>query len=65
MTSEYFVITKEQALATEVALAERKIIGIPDKADCSVYISIPLPDAMLIVLPPAPQEGCCHRYPNI
>ena len=41
MTSEYFVIPKKAALATEVALAERKIIGIPDKKDCSVYISIP------------------------
>ncbi|MGI6167707.1 MAG: coproporphyrinogen dehydrogenase HemZ [Eubacteriales bacterium] len=41
MTSEYFVIPKKAALATEVALTEKRIIGTPDKRDCSVYISIP------------------------
>ena len=41
LASDYFVIPKKAALATDVALAEAKIIGIPDKKDCSVYISIP------------------------
>ncbi|HOA84575.1 MAG TPA: hypothetical protein PKN17_00935, partial [Bacillota bacterium] len=41
MTSEYFVIPKKAALATEVALNEKRIIGTPDKRDCSIYISIP------------------------
>ena len=41
LTSEYFVIPKKAALATDVALAEQKIIGTPDTRDCSVYIAIP------------------------
>lgn len=41
MTNEYFVIPKKSALATDVALNEMKIIGKPDKMDCSAYISIP------------------------
>ena len=41
LTSEYFVIPKKAALATDVALTEQRIIGTPDKRDCSVYISIP------------------------
>ena len=41
MTTDYFVIPKKAALATDIALTERKIIGVPDKRDCSVYISIP------------------------
>ena len=41
LTSDYFVIPKKAALATEVALNEDKLIGTPDKKDCSVYISIP------------------------
>ncbi len=41
LTSEYFVIPKKASLATDVALAEQRIIGIPGKRDCSVYISIP------------------------
>lgn len=41
LTSEYFVIPKKAALATDVALAEQKIIGTPDGRDCSMYISIP------------------------
>ncbi len=41
LTSEYFVIPKKAALATDVALTEQKIIGTPDPRDCSVYISIP------------------------
>lgn len=41
LTSEYLVIPKKAALATEVAVCEKKIIGTPDEKDCSVYISIP------------------------
>ena len=41
LSAEYFVIPKKAALATEVACNEQKIIGNPDKKDCSVYISIP------------------------
>lgn len=41
LRTDYMVIPKKASLATEVALAERKIIGTPDKKDCSVYVSIP------------------------
>ena len=41
LTSEYFVIPKKAALATDVALNEQKLIGNPSARDCSVYISIP------------------------
>lgn len=41
LSAEYFVIPKKAALATEVACNEQKIIGSPDKKDCSVYIAIP------------------------
>lgn len=41
LSSEYFVIPKKAALATDVAINESKIIGVPDKKDCSVYISVP------------------------
>lgn len=41
LVSDYFVIPKKAALATEVALNEAKIIGNPQKKDCSVYVSIP------------------------
>lgn len=41
MTAEYFVIPKKSALATDIALTERRIIGVPGQRDCSVYISIP------------------------
>lgn len=41
LSSEYFVIPKKAALATDVALNEQKIIGEPDKKDCSVYVAIP------------------------
>ena len=41
LTSDYFVIPKKAALATEVAINEAKIIGTPNKKDCSIYISIP------------------------
>ena len=41
LASDYMVIPKKAALATEVALREMEIIGTPDPRDCSVYISIP------------------------
>ena len=41
LTTDYFVIPKKAALATEVALNEAKIIGEPQKKDCSIYVSIP------------------------
>lgn len=41
LTQDYFVIPKKAALATEVAINEAKIIGVPEKRDCSIYISIP------------------------
>lgn len=41
LATEYFVIPKKAALATEVACNEQKIIATPGKRDCSVYIAIP------------------------
>ena len=41
LASDYLVIPKKAALATDVALYEQQIIGKPDMRDCSVYISIP------------------------
>ncbi len=41
LASDYLVIPKKAALATDVALYEQQIIGTPDFRDCSVYISIP------------------------
>ena len=41
LVNDYLVIPKKAALATKVAVSERKIIGVPDQKDCSVYISIP------------------------
>lgn len=41
LASEYLVIPKKAALATDVALNEQRLIGSPDKKDCSIYISIP------------------------
>ena len=41
LSSEYFVIPKKAALATDVALNEARLIATPNKKDCSVYISIP------------------------
>ena len=41
LTSDYFVIPKKAALATDVALNEARLIGVPDRKACSVYISIP------------------------
>ncbi len=41
LSSEYSVIPKKAALAVDVALNEQKIIAMPSKKDCSLYISIP------------------------
>ncbi len=41
LTSDYLVIPKKAALATDIALTERRIVGTPSPKDCSVYISIP------------------------
>ena len=41
LNSDYLVIPKKAALATNVALNERNIVGTPSTKDCSVYISIP------------------------
>ncbi|MBE6605063.1 MAG: hypothetical protein E7639_05100, partial [Ruminococcaceae bacterium] len=41
LASDYLVIPKKAALATDVALREQQIIGTPELRDCSVYISIP------------------------
>ena len=41
LASDYLVIPKKAALATDVALREQQIIGTPTLGDCSVYISIP------------------------
>ncbi len=41
LSSDYFVIPKKAALATDVAINEARLIGVPDRKDCSVYISIP------------------------
>ena len=41
LTSDYLVIPKKAALATDVALNEKRISGSVSARDCSVYISIP------------------------
>ncbi|MBP3369559.1 MAG: hypothetical protein J6L85_02300, partial [Clostridia bacterium] len=41
LNSDYLVIPKKAALATNIAVTERNIIGVPSPKDCSVYISIP------------------------
>ena len=41
LTSDYLVIPKKAALATNIALTEKKIVGEASTKDCSVYISIP------------------------
>jgi oxygen-independent coproporphyrinogen-3 oxidase len=39
--SDYLLYAKKANLATEVAIHEKKIIGTPSSADCSIYVSIP------------------------
>lgn len=41
LNSDYLVIPKKAALATNVALTERNVIGKASSKDCSVYIAIP------------------------
>ena len=41
LASDYLVIPKKAALATDVALNEQRLIGNPSPKDCSIYISIP------------------------
>ena len=41
LNTDYFVIPKKAALATDIARREQKIIGNPDPRDCSIYVSIP------------------------
>ena len=41
LVTDYFVIPKKAALATEVALAEAEFVANVDPLACSVYISIP------------------------
>ncbi len=41
LNTDYFVIPKKAALATDIALTEKRIVGEPSPKDCSVYISIP------------------------
>ena len=41
LSSEYLVIPKKAALATDVALREQEILGTLDPRECSLYVSIP------------------------
>ncbi len=41
LNTDYLVIPKKAALATDIAVTEKRIIGAPSPKDCSVYISIP------------------------
>lgn len=41
LNSDYLVIPKKAALATDIALTEKRIVGEGSTKDCSVYISIP------------------------
>jgi len=41
LTSDYLVIPKKAALATDIAVTEKRIVGNPSPKDCSMYISIP------------------------
>ncbi len=41
LTTDYLVIPKKAALATDIAVTEKRIVGAPSPKDCSVYISIP------------------------
>ena len=41
LRNDYLVIPKKAALATEIAVTEKRIVGDSSPKDCSVYISIP------------------------
>ena len=41
LVNDFLVTPKKAGLAVDVARKEKEIIAIPDKKDCSIYISIP------------------------
>ncbi len=41
LTNDFMVIPKKAALATDIAVTEKRIVGEPSPKDCSVYVSIP------------------------
>ena len=41
LNTDYLVIPKKAALATDIAVTEKRIVGEPSPKDCSIYISIP------------------------
>ncbi len=41
LNTDYLVIPKKAALATDIALTEKRVVGEPSPKDCSIYISIP------------------------
>ena len=41
LNTDYMVIPKKAALATDIAVTEKRIVGESSPKDCSVYISIP------------------------
>ena len=41
LNTDYMVIPKKAALATDIAVTEKRIVGEGSPKDCSVYISIP------------------------
>jgi len=41
LATDYLVIPKKAALATDIAVTEKRIVGDASPKDCSVYISIP------------------------
>ena len=41
LNTDYMVIPKKAALATDIAVTEKRIVGEGSAKDCSVYISIP------------------------
>ena len=41
LNTDYMVIPKKAALATDIAVTEKRIVGDGSPKDCSVYISIP------------------------
>lgn len=41
LNTDYLVIPKKAALATDIAVTEKRIVGAPSPRDCSIYVSIP------------------------
>ena len=64
LTSDYLVIPKKAALATDIALTEKRIIGEPSPKDCSVTILVEM-WRILYVLPPSlsPLPSITERNP--